>query len=197
MSEQDDEVDDSHPQVANTATDEFPIKRRVSFQEGGPIVRPAATELVPVAEENDSPQLVTEYNDAENNDSENNDEFIVARSRSKSEVAPSVIQRFALTRERKWSVTIASLVAAIPGFLLGLTLGYPSNAILDLTGEATELPEEFFFNDRTISLFAVSEPQPALCQELRFEKSDTVKQIAMCRGCPVTVLSNEYKQYIK
>lgn len=147
------EADNSHQQIVNTSEDKSPVKRRVSFRQGDPTARPAAIELhelVPVAEENDSPPQ---------QDTENNDEFIAARSRSKSEVAPSVIQRLALTRERKWSITIASLVAAIPGFLLGLTLGYPSNAILDLTGEATELPPEFFFSDRTTSLFAVSEPE--------------------------------------
>jgi hypothetical protein len=62
-----------------------------------------------------------------------------------------------VTRERKWSVSIVSLVGAIPALLLGITLGYPSNALLDLTGEATELqPEYFFSNDLIISLFVVS-----------------------------------------
>ena len=78
------------------------------------------------------------------------------RGRSRSEVAPTAIERFAVTRERKWSVAIASFVAAIPAFLLGLTLGYPSNAILDLTGEATELPPAFFFTEEILSLFTVS-----------------------------------------
>jgi hypothetical protein len=55
------------------------------------------------------------------------------------------LKAFIKNPERKWSAGISSLVAALPALLLGLTLGYPSNAILDLTGEATELPEEFFF----------------------------------------------------
>ena len=59
--------------------------------------------------------------------------------------------------ERKWSISIASLVGAIPALLLGITLGYPSNALLDLTGEATELQPDFFFsNDLMKSVFVVS-----------------------------------------
>ena len=78
------------------------------------------------------------------------------RGRSRSEVAPTVIERFAITRERKWSITLTAVVAAMPAFLLGLTLGYPSNAILDLTGEASELPPEFFFSEQILSVFTVS-----------------------------------------
>ena len=84
-------------------------------------------------------------------------EDAVMRGRSRSELARTGIERFAVTRERKWSVGIASLVAAIPGLLMGLTLAYPSNAILDLTGEAHELREEFLFDSTLIiSLFVVS-----------------------------------------
>ena len=79
------------------------------------------------------------------------------RERSRSDAATTVAGRFIVTRERKWSVSIVSLVGAIPALLLGITLGYPSNALLDLTGEATELqPEYFFSNDLIISLFVVS-----------------------------------------
>ena len=73
-------------------------------------------------------------------------------SHAQSEVATTAI----VTGERKWSVSIASLVGAIPALLLGITLGYPSNALLDLTGEATELQPEYFFSDLMISLFVVS-----------------------------------------
>ena len=77
---------------------------------------------------------------------------------SQSDVATTAAGRFKLimTGERKWSVSIASLVGAIPALLLGITLGYPSNALLDLTGEATELQPEYFFSDLMISLFVVS-----------------------------------------
>ena len=85
------------------------------------------------------------------------DDLIPMRERSRSEVAPRVLERFVVTRERKWSISAASLIAALPALLLGLTLAYPSNAILDLTGEATELPSEFFFSSLLLlSVFAVS-----------------------------------------
>jgi MFS family permease len=67
-----------------------------------------------------------------------------------------------VTRERKWSVSIVSLVGAIPALLLGITLGYPSNALLDLTGEATELQPEYFFSDLMISLFVSLAPLGAI-----------------------------------
>ena len=77
-------------------------------------------------------------------------------SHAQSEVVTTAAGRFK-TGERKWSVSIASLVGAIPALLLGITLGYPSNALLDLTGKATELqPGYFFSNDLMISLFVVS-----------------------------------------
>ena len=79
------------------------------------------------------------------------------RERSRSDAAKTAAGRFIVTRERKWSVSIASLVGAIPALLLGITLGYPSNVLLDLTGEATELQPEFFFsNDLMKSVFVVS-----------------------------------------
>jgi MFS family permease len=72
------------------------------------------------------------------------------------------LKAFIKNPERKWSAGISSLVAALPALLLGLTLGYPSNAILDLTGEATELPEEFFFSSALLSLFAALAPAAAV-----------------------------------
>ena len=60
--------------------------------------------------------------------------------RRRSTVAELVVERFVLTRERRWSVGISSFIAAILALLIGFTIGFPSNAILDLTGEATELP---------------------------------------------------------
>jgi hypothetical protein len=120
-----------------------PAQRRVSFKPADPVA------LRGVAPRSDADDDRTE-------DRETTDGPDKYRGRSRSEVAPTVIERFLVTRERKWSVTVASLVAAIPAFLLGLTLGYPSNALLDLTGEATELPPEFLFSTAALSLFTVS-----------------------------------------
>ena len=148
------EADESRPEI-DPVTLNGPegalAKRRVSFKEDRDPTAERSIELAPIAEEEGSPPT------ARDSFSSESDDFHAARLRTRSEVAPSVIERFAITRERKWSITITSLIAAIPGFLLGLTLGYPSNAILDLTGEATELPPEFYFNDRLTSIFAVSD----------------------------------------
>ena len=121
-------------------------QRRVSFKPGDPIELPQVPSrpCLDQTPTNDGP------------DDETTDGPDKYRGRSRSEVAPTVIERFLITRERKWSVTLASLVAAIPALLLGLTLGYPSNALLDLTGDATELPPEFFFSTASLSLFTVS-----------------------------------------
>ena len=123
-------------------------QRRVSFRPGDPIELPQVPSL---------PYLDQTPTD-DGSDDETTDGPDKYRGRSRSEVAPTVIERFLVTRERKWSVTLASLVAAIPAFVLGLTLGYPSNALLDLTGDATELPPEFFFSTSSLSLFTVSLP---------------------------------------
>ena len=81
------------------------------------------------------------------------------QKRRRSSVAPLGIERFARTRERKWSVVVSSVVAAIPALLLGITLAFPSNVIPDLTGEATELPQDFFLSTPLLSAFAVSSGQ--------------------------------------
>ena len=60
------------------------------------------------------------------------------------------------TGERRWTTVIVSLVIPIPFVLMGLTVAYPSSATLDLTGEATELPDDFFLSTLQVSLFAVS-----------------------------------------
>ena len=41
-------------------------------------------------------------------------------------------------------------------FLVGFTLAFPSNANLDLTGEATELPQDYSLPISLLSMFAVS-----------------------------------------
>ena len=76
--------------------------------------------------------------------------------RRRSSVAEVVLERFARTRERRWSVGISSLVVSLTALLMGITIGYPSNALLDLTGEATELPSDYLLSTLLLSLFAVS-----------------------------------------
>ena len=76
--------------------------------------------------------------------------------RRRSTVAELVVERFVLTRERRWSVGISSFIAAILALLMGFTIGFPSNAILDLAGEATELPSEYLLPTSLLSVFAVS-----------------------------------------
>ena len=76
--------------------------------------------------------------------------------RRRSSVAEVVLERFARTRERRWSVGISSLVVSLTALLMGITIGYPSNALLDLTGEATELPSDYLLSTLMLSLFAVS-----------------------------------------
>ena len=76
--------------------------------------------------------------------------------RRRSTVAELAVERFVLTRERRWSVGISSFVASILALLIGFTIGFPSNAILDLTGEATELPSEYLLPTSLLSVFAVS-----------------------------------------
>ena len=80
------------------------------------------------------------------------------KGRRRSSVAPLVVERFTRTRERRWSVSFSSIVAAIPAILFGITVSFPSNAILDLTGEATELPPHYFvlLSTQSRSIFAVS-----------------------------------------
>ena len=75
--------------------------------------------------------------------------------RRRSTLAELVVERFVLTRERRWSVGISSFIAAILALLIGFTIGFPSNAILDLTGEATELPPEYLLPTSLLSVFAV------------------------------------------
>lgn len=70
----------------------------------------------------------------------------------------SLVQKFLVSEERRWSVFVSAVIAAIPALLFGVTLGFPSNAILDLTGDATELPQEYLLSNEGVmlSLFVVS-----------------------------------------
>lgn len=70
------------------------------------------------------------------------------------EGAPLLLRR--LPRERLWSTAVASLVAAMPSLMVGYTLAFPSSALLDLMGEDTDLPRDFYFDDTIAEAFAVS-----------------------------------------
>ena len=133
---------DTVQKTNQAATEQTSINRRVAFYTW--TAQDEHTRAQP-----ESPSQVSAAADSES-------DFTCTREHAQSEVATTAAGRFK-TGERKWSVSIASLVGAIPALLLGITLGYPSNALLDLTGEATELqPGYFFSNDIMISLFVVS-----------------------------------------
>ena len=66
-----------------------------------------------------------------------------------------LVEIFAKTGERRWSVALSSLVVSILALLIGLSIAFPSNAVLDLKGDATELPQNFLFSTLMLSIFAV------------------------------------------
>ena len=71
---------------------------------------------------------------------------------------PSLIQKYLVSEERRWSVFVSAVVVAILALLVGVTIGFPSNAILDLTGDATELPQDYLLSNDglMLSLFVVN-----------------------------------------
>ena len=77
-------------------------------------------------------------------------------SQRRKKFLPEKLRQLMSTEERFWSTGILSFIIPIPIFLMGFTIAYPSNATLDLTGEATELPEDYFLSQHLLSLFAVS-----------------------------------------
>ena len=78
------------------------------------------------------------------------------KSRRRKKFLPEKLRQLMSTEERFWSTGILSFIIPIPIFLMGFTIAYPSNATLDLTGEATELPEDYLLPQHLLSLFAVS-----------------------------------------
>ena len=82
--------------------------------------------------------------------------------RRRSTVAELVLERFVITRERRWSVGLCTLVSTLLAFLMGYTIAFPSSAILDLTGEAKELPPDFLLSTLLLSIFAVRPLVPLL-----------------------------------
>ena len=75
--------------------------------------------------------------------------------RRRSTIAQLVLERIVRTRERRWSVGISSFTASLLPLLMGVTIGFPSSAILDLLGDARELPQDYLFSTLLLSLFAV------------------------------------------
>lgn len=68
-----------------------------------------------------------------------------------------VLQKIKETKSRKWTVALFSVIAALLATLRGFTLGFSSNASLDLKGEVDELPSTHLFSTTLISIFAVSD----------------------------------------
>ena len=66
-----------------------------------------------------------------------------------------VVEIFAKTGERCWSVALSSLVVSILALLVGFSIAFPSNAVLDLQGDAIGLPQDYLFSTLLLSLFAV------------------------------------------
>lgn len=79
----------------------------------------------------------------------------VVRQRRKT-FLPAKLRQFMYSDERFWSTGILSFIVPIPIFLMGFTIAYPSNATLDLSEEATELPKDYLLSQALLSLFAVS-----------------------------------------
>ena len=79
----------------------------------------------------------------------------VASDRKPPTGARLVVEIFAKTGERRWSVALSSLVVSILALLVGLSIAFPSNAVLDLQGDATDLPQDYLFSTLLLSFFAV------------------------------------------
>ena len=76
---------------------------------------------------------------------------LVPHADESSRCISAVFKRLGL----KWTVPVFALVAALLAFLRGFTLVYSSSAVLDLTGEAEDLPESYLFSTTLISMFVV------------------------------------------
>lgn len=59
-------------------------------------------------------------------------------------------------RERLWPTIVSTLVASISALLLGYTYGFPSTALMDLTGDVEEISDSYQFSTTLLcDLFAV------------------------------------------
>ena len=80
----------------------------------------------------------------------------VGTSYSRSNGVPAGVAMKRQARERLWSTAIAAFVASIPALLVGYTLGFPSSALLDLTGNGTaDIPSSYVFSSTLGDIFAV------------------------------------------
>ena len=76
--------------------------------------------------------------------------------RRRSSTAPLEVERVLRTKARLWSTALSAFVVSIPALLVGYTLGFTSSALLDLTGDAADVPEAYRFSGLVSDLFAVS-----------------------------------------
>ena len=64
-----------------------------------------------------------------------------------------VVEIFAKTGERRWRVALSPLVVSILALLVGLSIAFASNAVLDLQGDATDLPQDYLFSTLLYTVF--------------------------------------------
>ena len=76
-------------------------------------------------------------------------------ARRRSSTAKLALERVLRTRQRLWSTAVSAFVASIPALLVGYTIGFPSSALLDLTGDEGDLPKDYQFTTLLSDLFAV------------------------------------------
>jgi len=76
-------------------------------------------------------------------------------ARRRSSTAKLALERVLRTRQRLWSTAVSAFIASIPALLAGYTIGFPSSALLDLTGDEGDLPKDFQFTTLLSDLFAV------------------------------------------
>ncbi len=74
--------------------------------------------------------------------------------RRRSSTAKLAVERLLLTRERVWSSAVSSLIAAIPALLVGITIGFPSPVLSELTSDSID--QKYKFDYIMQDLFAVS-----------------------------------------
>ena len=76
-------------------------------------------------------------------------------ARRRSSTAKLALERVLRTRQRLWSTAVSAFVVSIPALLVGYTIGFPSSALLDLTGDEGDLPKDYQFTTLLSDLFAV------------------------------------------
>ena len=76
-------------------------------------------------------------------------------ARRRSSTAMLALERVLRTRQRLWSTAVSAFIASIPALLVGYTIGFPSSALLDLSGDTGDLPKDYQFTTLLSDLFAV------------------------------------------